>query len=102
MPLVLHGLSVPGTFHLIAWLLLAVVVVAFGCVVAIMLFGDPQRSPLDRSATWMARQLRDDAGKPLIEPWETPSSARKVVSSLYFLGVVGVMLWFATSFMHVR
>src|SRR4051812_24594997 len=102
MPLELHDISNAGIFHLIAWLLLALAVIELGCVLAIMLFGDTRKSPLDRCGTWMARQLKDDEGKPLIKPSETPSPERKVLSSLYFLGVVALMIWFAVSFMRVR
>ena len=102
MPLELHDISNAEIFQVVGWFLLAFAISALGCVVAIVLFGDPRKSPLDRSATWMARQLKDDAGKPLIQPWETPSPKRKVLSSLYFLGFVGVVIWFAVSFMHAR
>lgn len=101
MPLELQGLSTAGTFHLIGWFLLALAVVELGCVLAASLFGDRRTSPLNRCGTWMARQLKDDDGKPLVQPGETPSSARQLLSSLYFLGFAGVMLWLAVSFIQV-
>lgn len=102
MPLELHDISNATVFHLVAWLLLAFVVVLLGRLLAMMLFGDRRKSPLDRGGTWIARQLKDDDGKPLVERWETPSPVQKALSSLYFVGGVAVMIWLAVSFMHVR
>ena len=101
MPSLLEGFSHTDVFHLIGWSLFAFAIISLGCVLGVMLFGDSRQSPLDRCATWMAHQLKGDDGKPLIQPWEAPSPERKLLSTIYFLGLVALMLWFAVSFIHV-
>jgi hypothetical protein len=102
MPLDLPDVSTATIFHLIGWFLLTYLVVELGWLLGTTLFGDPRRSPLDRGGTWIAHHLKNDDGEPLIKPWETPSFERKLVSSLYYVGVLAIVMYFAVAFLRVR
>jgi hypothetical protein len=94
----LQHVSYVDVFHWVAWLLLVGIVVQVGASIVVAIFGDRNKSPLDRWATWVAFQLKDDDGNPLVKAGSRVSVERKVLSVLYFLFVLGAMAWFAWGF----
>jgi hypothetical protein len=89
-------------FHWVAWLLVMGIIFEVGASIVVAIFGDRNKSPLDRWTTWVAFQLKDDDGNPLLKPGSKVSAERKVLSVLYFLFVLAAMAWFAWGFSRWR
>jgi hypothetical protein len=58
-----------------------------------LIFGDPNRSPLDRCVTGLARRWENDDGTPIVKPGTDPTPEQKFWAVAYLLAVAAVIGW---------
>ncbi len=81
---------------IIALILVALVVpLIYGVVgsVVVLVFGDRNKSPLDRWATWLANSWENDDGVPIVKPGTEPTPKQKFAAVAYVLGLYALIAW---------
>src|SRR5690242_8232023 len=93
--------STPTLFHGIAWILLTLLVIAAAASFVVLMLGDGSKSPFDRWASWLARQLEDDDGNRIVRAGAEPTSGQKAIAAVTFVITAAAMVWFAVEFLAV-
>jgi len=61
--------------------------------VRVLIFGDRSKSPLDRWATWLAKNWENDEGGPIVKPGKEPTPEQKFAAVALFLAFWALIGW---------